>query len=117
MATTTKRKRKYSQDFSGNSLTDQSFAPGCDVNNIVRHYQETGIDPNPDRKKMERYGEASTLTYEDAMRNKAELDSYTLENPDWDAPQPEPEAPEAEITPDPPPDQPAPQDASGGDSA
>lgn len=72
---TTKRKRKYSQDFSGPSLTDQSFAPSCDVNNIVRHYEKTGIDPYIDRKSQARYAEASTLPYEEAMRLSAEIDS------------------------------------------
>lgn len=80
---TSKRKRKYSQDFSGHSRTDESFAPACDVNNIVRHYQNTGIDPYQDRLKQARYEEATTLTYADAMRQKAELDSYIAENPDW----------------------------------
>lgn len=80
---TSKRKRKYSQDFSGNSRTDESFAASCDVNNIVRHYQTTGIDPYQDRIKTARYEEASTMSYEDAMRNKAELDSYIAENPNW----------------------------------
>lgn len=78
---TSKRKRKYSQDFSGKSRTDASFAPACDVNNIVRHYQTTGIDPHADRIQQARYDEASTLSYEDAMRNKAAYDSYMLENP------------------------------------
>lgn len=77
------RKRKYSQDFSGNSLTDQSFATACDVNAIVRHYETTGIDPYQDRLKNQKFGVATVLSYEDAMRHKAELDSYTAENPNW----------------------------------
>lgn len=80
---TSKRKRKYSQDFSGMSLTDQSFAPSCDVNAIVRHYETTGVDPHAHRIAQARYGEATTLTYEDAMRNAAELASFQAENPDW----------------------------------
>ena len=82
---TTKRQRKYprlSQDFSGDSKTDASFAPSCDVNAIVRHYERTGVDPYIDRKSAARYGEASTLTYADAMRMKAELDSYLAEHPE-----------------------------------
>jgi len=82
---TSKRQRKYprlSQDFSGNSKTDESFAPACDVNNIVRHYERTGIDPFIDRKAAAQYGEASTLTFADAMRIKAEMDSYLAEHPE-----------------------------------
>ncbi len=64
-------------------MTDESFAPGCDVNNIVRHYETTGLDPYAERKKQERFDEASALSYEDAMRNKAAYDSYVAENPNW----------------------------------
>ena len=124
---TSKRKRKYSQDFSAEKhgrITDSSFAAACDVNNIVNHYQSTGIDPYQDRLNSQRFGDASVLSYEDAMRNKAELDSYTLENPDFlqnletaqadsepsQAPIIPPEAPAS------PPAEPAPQAALGGDS-
>lgn len=121
---TSKRKRKYSQDFSGGSLTDTSFAAACDVNNIVNHYQQTGIDPYVDRLKNQRFGDVHTLTYEDAMRHKAEIDSYLVENPDFienrSAAQAESEAAQApQITPEAPaspPAKPAPQAALGGDS-
>jgi len=71
----TKKKRPFSQDFSGKSLTDQSFAPACDVNRIVKHYQETGLDPYRERLANAHYGIATTQTFADAMRIKAEFDS------------------------------------------
>ena len=80
---TSKRKRKYAQDFSGPSMTDESFAPRTDVNYIVKHYQETGLDPYADRIRQARYEPASTMTFDEAMRNKAQLDSYIEENPDF----------------------------------
>lgn len=67
--------RPYSQDFSGDSLTDQSFTAACDVNSIVRHYEQTGIDPFFDRKINQQFGDASTTSYEDAMRQVAEVNS------------------------------------------
>ena len=73
--------RPYSQDFSGNSKTDTSFGPACDVNNIVRHYENTGIDPFITRKQQERFAPASVMTFEEAMRQKAELDSAFLDLP------------------------------------
>ncbi len=76
---TTKRKRKYSQDFSGKSLTDQSFTQSCDVNNIVRHYEQTGVDEFAQRKNQERFGVATTLSYEEAMRNHADVQSAIAE--------------------------------------
>nr|UXQ88039.1 MAG: internal scaffolding protein [Microvirus sp.] len=113
---TTKRKRKYSQDFSGHSRTDTSFAAACDVNNIVRHYQTTGVDPFPDRlaeyqrqAANDETAEATTLTYADAMRNKAEADSYLAEHPISDAPasppaEPAPKAPDVADVAKPPPE-------------
>lgn len=75
----TKAKRPYkrfSQDFSGESKTDTSFGPACDVNTIVKHYADTGIDPFIHRKSQERFEAATTLSYDEAMRQKAEADSY-----------------------------------------
>lgn len=80
---TTKRKRKYAQDFSGKSLTDQSFTAACDVNNIIRHYENTGVDQYAYRKAAAHYGSVPNLTFSEAMQNKAELDSYMVENPNW----------------------------------
>lgn len=68
-------KRPYSQDFSGVGKTDKSFAPSCDVNNIVRHYEQTGIDPYIDRQKLARFDAVPPLTYEEAMFKVAEVKS------------------------------------------
>ena len=78
---TSKRKRKYAQDFSGHSLTDTSFAPSCDVNNIIRHYENTGVDPHAYRKNLAKYGDVPSITFSEAMQNKAAFDSYVAENP------------------------------------
>ncbi len=81
MTKKTKQQRKYSQDFSGVSKTDRSFRAGCDVNNIVAHYQATGIDPYADRIPTQRFGHASSQSYEEAMRNVAEINSAFAELP------------------------------------
>jgi len=67
--------RKYSQDFSGNSKTDTSFGPACDINAIVRHYEVTGVDPHESRKLQATFGRVSSRTYDEAMRQAAEVDS------------------------------------------
>lgn len=95
---TTKRKRKYAQDFSGKSLTDQSFTSSCDVNNIIRHYENTGVDPYAHRKAAANYGAVPNLSFSEAMQNKAEFDSYMLENPNWS--EAASEAPESTISED-----------------
>ena len=51
------------------------------MNNIVRHFQETGIDPHIDRKKLERFAHASSKTYEEAMRLTSEIDSAFADLP------------------------------------
>lgn len=72
----TKRKYpRYSQDFSAGGKTDASFAPACDVNDIVKRYERTGSDPFLDRKQNQRFGVASTVSYEQAMRAQAEIAS------------------------------------------
>lgn len=81
---TTKRKRKYSQDFSGGSLTDQSNPQAYDINNIVDNYSVVNDGrsafqaPNPAL-----FVDNEPLSFEDAMRNKAAYDSYLVENPDF----------------------------------
>nr|UXQ88103.1 MAG: internal scaffolding protein [Microvirus sp.] len=77
-ATKARPGRPHAQDFSEakcGRITDSSFAPACDVNNIVKHYESTGLDPFLERKKLASGGDASTTSYESAMRAKAELDS------------------------------------------
>lgn len=78
---TTKRKRKFSQDFSGVSKTDRSFGPACDVNAIVRHYEQTGIDPYISRKAAEQFGDVSSQNYLEAMRTVADVNSAFAELP------------------------------------
>lgn len=125
------KKRKYAQDFSEakhGRITDSSFAPACDVNNIVRHYEKTGVDPYADRRGTALYEPASTMSFEDAMRNKAALDSAFEEQPAhvraahansfaWldhlSQPKPRQEAPNASVQ---TPEQPAPQDAAPDNS-
>lgn len=123
---------RFAQDFSMEKhgrKTDSSFAAACDVNAIVKHYSKTGVDQYADRIPQARYEEASTQTYDEAMRIVAELDSAFNEQPDsvrsqhpnsaaWleylgtvgEAP---PEASEASET---PPAEPAPQDSSDDNS-
>lgn len=69
------RTRKYSQDFSGDSLTQQGFKDSCDVNNIVRHYESTGFDPYESRKQQIRFGHATSKTFSEAMQQVAEVQS------------------------------------------
>ncbi len=78
---TTKRERKYSQDFSGNGETQQHFKHSCDVNNIVRHYEATGIDPHADRINGQTFGYASSKSYEQAARDLAEINSAFADLP------------------------------------
>ncbi len=126
---TKQKRRRFSQDFSKGGRTDASFAPACDVNSIVKHYQETGIDPYQDRIKLKRYAHASSQSYEEAMRATAEIDSAFAQlpapvraqhanNPSaWLESLTTPELPpEPEVAPDLPPAEPAPQGALGGDS-
>lgn len=121
--------RPFSQDFSGESLTDQSFAPATDVNTIVKHYENTGFDPYESRKRLAQFGDVPNVTYDEAMRLKAELDSSFALLPsheraqhgnsvrqwlDYIEAQNAPEAPQ-EASQDSPAD-PAPQDSPEGES-
>lgn len=75
---TTKRSRKYAVDFSEDKhgkKTDESFASSCDVNNIIRHYEITGVDPHQDRKNNQHFGYATVVSYQDAMRQVSEIKS------------------------------------------
>jgi len=128
-------KRPYSQDFSGNSRTDTSFAPACDVNNIVQHYARQQItfgspeDPNFERIQHGYQGEATSLSYASAMRAKAEIDSafallplserekYSNSSSEWfediSTPKPPTEAQEASPA---SPAEPPPEDTKQGES-
>jgi len=69
------KKRKFSQDFSGESLTQQGFKDSCDVNNIIRHYESSGFDPYESRKQQIRYGHATSKSFSEAMQMVAETNS------------------------------------------
>lgn len=73
--------RPFAQDFSGESKTQQHFKDSCDVNNIVSHYAATGLDPYQDRLQQKRFGYASSLTFEDALRKTTEIESSFSELP------------------------------------
>ena len=47
-------KRRFSQDFSGESKTQQHFKDSANVNNIVASYRATGLDPYAERLKLKR---------------------------------------------------------------
>jgi len=128
-------KRPFAQDFSGDSRTDASFAPACDVNNIVQSYARQHIsfgspeDPNLSRIQKGYQGQASTLSYASAMRAKAEIDSafallplserekYANSSSQWfDEISTPKEAPEPHTAAEDSPAETAPQDASDGES-
>lgn len=71
----TQKKRKFAQDFSGESRTQQHFTDAVDVNNIVAHFMATGIDPHAERLKNQRFGFASGQDFSQAMQNIAEINS------------------------------------------
>lgn len=68
-------KREYSQDFSGPSITQQHFKESCDATNIVNRFTNTGLDPYADRKAQERFGHATSQTFQEAMFTVAEINS------------------------------------------
>ena len=81
---TTKRERKYprlSQDFSGESVTQQHFRASCDVNNIVAHFTQTGIDPNPEGKAAQKYGFATSKDFTESAFAVAEIRSAFADLP------------------------------------
>ncbi len=69
------KKRPFSQDFSGESKTQQHFKDSCDVNNIVATFQATGIDPYADRIRNQKFGFANSQDFSEAMQNIAEINS------------------------------------------
>lgn len=73
--------RPYAQDFSGESRTQQQFVGAADINNIVAHFQATGVDPSADRAANQQYGFASSQSFSDAMQNIAEINSAFADLP------------------------------------
>ena len=57
------------------SLTQQQFKASVDVNNIVNHYKNTGIDPYESRKQRVRFGDAASQSFQQAMYHCAEVNS------------------------------------------
>lgn len=74
-----RKKRPFAQSFPGESKVQRHFKDSCDVNNIVAHFLQTGIDPHADRLKNQKFGYASSQTFEEAMRNIAEINSSFAE--------------------------------------
>lgn len=62
-------------------MTQQHFAEACDVNNIINHFRQTGIDPYADRVKNQQFGYASSQDFAEALRNTAEVHSAFEELP------------------------------------
>ena len=120
MNATVNAKRPFAQDFSGESKTQQHFKDSCDVNNIVAHYQQTGVDPYADRRASQQFGFATSETYESAMRNVAEVNSAFAALPSeeralhlhdparWLSAQASPEVEDPENSPPEPPQEPTP---------
>lgn len=73
--------RKYSQDFSGESPTQQHFKESCDINRIVDQYAATGVDPAPERLAMKQYGFATSKDFAEAQRQVAEVNSAFADLP------------------------------------
>lgn len=72
---------RFSQDFSGESQTQQHFTEQCDITNIVEQYARTGHDPYADRLANQRFGNATSKTYDEAMREVAQVQSDFNELP------------------------------------
>lgn len=73
--------RRLSVKFTEPSLTQQQFKASVDVNNIVRHYAQTGIDPYADRKDSQHFGAMTSKSFTDAMYQVAEVHSQFHELP------------------------------------
>lgn len=74
-------RRRFSQDFSGESKTQQHFTESCDVNTIVAHFRQTGVDPYQERADNQQFGFASSVDFSEAMQNIAEIRSKFEELP------------------------------------
>ncbi len=68
-------KRRFSQDFLAGGQTQQNFKASCDVNVIVAHYKQTGLDPYADRIGKQSFGFATSRDFSEAMRQTAEVNS------------------------------------------
>ena len=69
-----KRNRVYHRSVD-DGKTQQHFKEQTDVNNIIAHYSQTGIDPYAERARNQQFGFASTKSYHDALTEIAEVNS------------------------------------------
>lgn len=74
------RKRVFTP-IVGVSRTKQSFAEECDINVIMRRYQETGILPGAERAAGARYLDCSGADYQQAMLLVASARTAFMEMP------------------------------------
>lgn len=65
---------------TGKTRTKQSMAADCDINNIMKKYQRTGLIDHVAKHGAE-YAEASSLTYHDAMNLKTKADQMFSDLP------------------------------------
>ncbi len=73
--------KRFAQDFSGESKTQQHFRDECDVNNIVAAFAQTHVDPHAERAQNQRFGFASSQTFSEAMQNIAQIRSAFADLP------------------------------------
>jgi len=73
--------KRYSAKKHPVSETQQHFRDSTDVNNIVRQFHSTGVDPYLSRKAQAKFGEATTTSFTEAMYNVAHIQSVFNELP------------------------------------
>lgn len=69
------RPGRHSISFDDPSLTQQQFKQSVDVNNIVNHYKNTGVDPYESRKQSMHFGDATSKSFTEAMYQVSEVNS------------------------------------------
>ena len=74
--------KRVSQDFSGESKTQQHFTEAADINNIVANYDATGIDIYASRKANQQFGDAPSKTYSEAMQEIAAAHTAWMDLPE-----------------------------------
>ena len=67
--------KRFAQDFSGETKTQQHQAEGLNVNNIVAAYDRTGVDPYAERLARQRFGDGTYRTYLEVMNLVADARS------------------------------------------
>lgn len=75
-----KRRRVFS-DTVGESMTHQSFKDECDINNIIRTWERTGLDPSR-ADKTPRYGDFSDMSdYHEALNLVSDVNNAFADLP------------------------------------